>query len=78
MSASQHLYKCLRMPSGKLLSIRRIKDGFMPEVVVKEVDEDGQMSCFEYIVRLDFVLKYGREVRLLSDSGAKQKKAVAA
>lgn len=57
------LYKRFRMPSGKLLEVRRVEEGAHPEVVVREVNDDDELSPGEFNLSLRFILAHGREVR---------------
>ena len=58
MSASQYLYKRFVLPwNGKLIEVRKVQDGNRPEVVVREVDSNDELSLTEYSLRLDFLLQ---------------------
>lgn len=64
MSAAQYLYKRFTMPkSGKLIEVRRVAEGSHPEVTVREVDDNDELSAFEYELTLRFLLAHGKEVR---------------
>lgn len=53
------------LPSRKLVEIRRVACEQPAEVVVREVDENNRLACFEYILRWDFLLNHGQPVRNL-------------
>ncbi|GHC72804.1 hypothetical protein GCM10007320_08930 [Pseudorhodoferax aquiterrae] len=64
MSASQYLYKRFEFPwNGKTVEVRRITDGLRPEAVVREVNQDNELSPGEYNLRLEFLLQRARAVR---------------
>ena len=64
MSAAQYLYKRFALPkTGKLIEVRKVEEGQRPEVVVREVNDDDELSPGEYNFTLEFLLKHGREVR---------------
>lgn len=63
MSAAAWLYRRFRLPSNKLVEVRRVRDGNRPEVVVREVNDDNELSQHEYPLRLDFLLQYATQVR---------------
>lgn len=60
--AARCLYKRFRMPSGKLLEVRRVQEGERPEVVVREVNDDDELSPGEFVLSLRFLLGHGKEV----------------
>lgn len=65
MSVADHLYKRFVLPSEKMVEVRRVTEGRMPEVVVREVNKDNELSSHEYNLRLDFLLRHGKKVRSL-------------
>lgn len=65
MSAAQYLYRKYILPAGTMVQIRKVSEGTRPEVTVRNVNEDDELSAHEYSLRLDFVLKYGKAVRLV-------------
>lgn len=64
-SAGQHLYQRFRLPSGKLVEVRKVADGNRPEVIVREVNGDNELSAHEFYLRLDFLLQRATPVRNL-------------
>lgn len=54
-----------RLPSTKLVEVRRVMSEEPHEVVVREVNEDNQLSCHEFTLALAFLLKYATPVRNL-------------
>lgn len=65
MSVADHLYSRFVLPSEKMVEVRRVTEGRMPEVVVREVNKDNELSSHEYNLRLDFLLRHGKKVRSL-------------
>lgn len=63
MSAAQFLYRRFTLPSKMLIEVRRVEEGAHPEVVVREVNDDDELSPGEFNLKLEFVAKYGKEVR---------------
>lgn len=62
MSAAKYLYSRFRL-NGKILEVRRIEDGDRPEVVVRYVNDDDELSSNEFNLTLRFLLAYGKQVR---------------
>jgi hypothetical protein len=63
MSAAQYLYKRFKL-NGKLLEVRRVEDGDRPEVVVRYVNDDNELSANEFNLTLRFLLKFGQLLRV--------------
>ena len=76
MAAADYLYRRFSMPrTGKLLEVRKVREGARPEATVREVNDNDELSPHEYCVQLAFLLRHGTLVPKL---GAKRaRKAVA-
>ena len=64
-TAAIYLYKRFQL-NGKLIEVRRVEDGQNPEVVIRYVNDDDELSAHEVSLTLRFLLKYGKQVRRLS------------
>lgn len=62
---ASYVYRRFRI-NGKLLEVRNIKGETNPEVVVREVNDDDELSAHEYSLTLRFLLKYGTLIRRLA------------
>lgn len=62
MSANPYMYQRFILPSKKMVEVRRVEEGRRPEVVVREVNDDNQLSHHEFNLKLEFLLKYGKQV----------------
>ena len=62
-ASCDYIYCRFVLPSKKMVEIRRVTRGRMPEVVVREVNNDNELSSHEYNLRLDFLLRHGKRVR---------------
>ena len=56
------LYSWWCLPSGQGVDVRRITGQHNPEVVVRNVNDDGEMAAGEYVLTLPFLVKHGRRV----------------
>lgn len=63
MSANPYMYQRFILPSQKMVEVRRVGMGLRPEVVVREVNTDNELSSHEFNLRLDFLLQRGKPVR---------------
>ena len=63
MSAGQYLYKRFVLPSHKMVEVRKVEEGQRPECVVREVNDDNELSPGEFNLTLQFLLTQAREVR---------------
>ena len=57
------MYRRFRLPSKKLVEIRRVERGHNPECVVREVNDDNELSSHEYPLTLQFLRQRCEEVR---------------
>ena len=73
MSAAQYLYKRFRL-NGRLVEVRRVEDGVRPEVVVRYVNDNDELSANEFNLTLRFLLMFGQQVRVMAGVAPKQKR----
>ena len=64
-TAALYLYKRFQL-NGRLIEVRRVEDGQNPEIIIRYVNDDDELSTNEVALTLRFLLKYGKQVRRLS------------
>lgn len=57
------LYQWWKLPSGQIVELRRIVGQHNPEVVVRNVNENGEMAPGEYQLALRFLVNHGQKVK---------------
>jgi hypothetical protein len=57
------LYQWWKLPSGQVVELRRIVGQHNPEVVVRNVNENGEMAPGEYVLTLRFLVNHGQKVK---------------
>jgi len=58
------LYSWWKLPSGQVVELRRILGTHAPEVVVRNVNDDGEMAAGEYNLTLRFLVTRCARVRV--------------
>ncbi|MNX93674.1 hypothetical protein D3C86_1258690 [compost metagenome] len=58
------MYSWWTLPSGQIVEARRIVGEHHPEVVVRNVNKDGELAPGEYQLTLTFLVRHGKQVRV--------------
>lgn len=59
------LYDWWLLPSGQIVELRKISGEHNPEVVVRNVNSDGEMAPGEYCLTLRFLVTRAKRVEVL-------------
>lgn len=58
------LYTWWQLPSGQVVELRKIVGEHNPEVVVRNVNDDGEMAAGEYCLTLRFLVTRAKRVQV--------------
>jgi len=58
------LYQWWTLPSGQVVEVRKIEGEHQPEVVVRNINENSEMAPGEYKLRLTFLVRFCKQVRV--------------
>ncbi|MET3514329.1 desulfoferrodoxin (superoxide reductase-like protein) [Pseudacidovorax sp. 1753] len=59
-----HLYDWWLLPSGQIVELRKISGEHNPEVVVRNINSDGEMAAGEYCLSLRFLVTRATRVEV--------------
>ena len=57
-----YLYGWWQLPSGAVVEVRKITGESNPECVVRRLNADAEMEPGEFVLRLSFLAKHGKQV----------------
>lgn len=57
------LYQWWKLPSGQVVELRRITGQRNPEVIVRNINQDGEMAPGEYSLTLRFLVNHAQKVK---------------
>lgn len=58
------VYSWWTLPSGQVVEVRKIEGEHQPEVVVRNINENSELAPGEYRLRLSFLVRHGKQVRV--------------
>lgn len=62
MTPAPRLFDWWRLPSGKLISIRKITGVSRPELTVRYVDDNGALHPGEFFISMAFLAAHGTRI----------------